>query len=235
MPIEETVYNFKLKADKLDSKAAANIQLPAIIVLLNEGMMNMLIKRYGGKNTAYRTAFEEVQKRRDEFQKLIVPDEELTASEVNKFVYTADLTTTKQRYLFLLRANMQATKGKCVNRKLKGRLTETDDLDLVEDSPLEDSSFEWGDCIYRLAEDKIRMRSDGTFLIKKATIDYLRYPKKMDMVGYEHFDGSASTNVECELPEFLIPNVVNEALVTYAAGFSGNDIQARLAKVLNDE
>lgn len=235
MQIEAMVYNFQLKADKLDSKNAANIQLPAIMVFLNEGMNALLLKRYGGRNTSYRAAFEEIQKRRDEFQRLIVPDEQLKAVEVNEEVFTSDLTKTEKKYLFLLRANFNAIKGCCDHRKMKGILVETDDLDLIEGSTLEDSSFEWGECVYRLAEDKIRARSDGSFKIAFTKIDYLRYPVPVDMVGYEHFDGSQSKNVECELPEFLHYDVVDEALFVYADGFAGADMRARLTKLLNAE
>lgn len=229
------IYKFQLKADKLDSKSAANIKIPAIIALLNEGMNSLLMKRYGGKNTAYRAAFEEIQKRRDEFQRLIIPDEILKAEMVDAETFTADLTKTKKPYLFLLRMNAVASKGKCEERKLKGILTETDDLDLVEGSTLQDSSFEWGDIIYRLAQDKIRMRSDGTFKVLRAKIDYLRYPVKIDKAGYKHFGGEQSADVQCELPEFIHDDIVDEALLVYASSFSNADIKARLMKLLNAE
>jgi hypothetical protein len=229
------VYNFQLKADKLDSKNAANLQLPAIIMFLNEGQNSLALKRYGGRNTPYRTALEENQKRKDEFQRLIVPDESLKATRVSDEIYTADLTTTKEKYLFLLRTNVNATKKGCEHRKLKGILTETDDLDLVEGSSLEDSSFEWGDCIYRLAQDKIRMRSDGTFAITFAKIDYLRYPKEMDMAGYTRFDKSPSKDIPCELPDFLHYDVVDEALFVYSDALSGVNPQAKAMKLANAE
>jgi hypothetical protein len=229
------VYNFQLKADKLDSKNAANLQLPAIIMFLNEGQNSLVLKRYGGRNTTYRAALEANQKRKDEFQRLIVPDEQLGATRITDEIYTADLLKTKEKYLFLLRANFDATKNGCANRKLKGVLTETDDLDLVEGSSLDDSSFEWGECVYRLAQDKIRMRSDGTFKITFAKIDYLRYPKQMDMVGYEHFDTKVSTDIQCELPDFLHYDIVDESLLIYANSFNSADAQAKMLKLAQAE
>ncbi len=81
--VKEMVYNFKLKVDKLDSKAAANIQLPAIIQFLNEGQLSLCKKRYGGLNSNYKAAFEEIQKRIDEFQRLLVPDVSISAKRIN--------------------------------------------------------------------------------------------------------------------------------------------------------
>lgn len=235
MSPEEMIYTFRLKADKIDSKNAANIKIAAIIYLLNEGMMSLVIKRYGGRNTTYRAALEEIQKRRDEFQRIIVPDEMLSAEKVNDEVYIADITKTKHTYMFLLRTNMYASKDACKDRKLRGLLTETDDLDLIEGSPLDDSSFEWGDCRFRIADDKLRMRSDGSFIITKARIDYLRYPKKIDIAGYKNFDGTASETAECELPKFLHSDIVDEALFVYADSFTNADMRARLLKIANNE
>lgn len=235
MQVRDLVYNFKLKADKRDSKNAANLKLPAIIFLLNEGMSSLLIKKYSGKNTPLRAAIEEIQKRRDEFQRLIVPNETLIATAGVDNWYLSDLTKTKKPYLFLLRCNMNASKGSCKNRRLKGVIAETDDLDLIEDSTMEDSSFEWGDCRYRLAEDKIQMLSDGTFKINSAKIDYLRYPKPIDVEGYKKADGTLSTDSECELPDFLHYAVIDEALVVYASSFNSADMQAKIAKLMLEE
>lgn len=229
------VYTFKLKADKLDSKSFANISIAAIIYLINEGLQSLINKRYGGLNTTYRAAFEEIQKRRDEFQTLIVPDEVLKMTKVNDEVYTADLTKTNKPYMFLLRTNFYGNKRECLNRKLKGILVQTDDLDIMEDSTLEKSSFEWGEVLYRLAENKIRGNTDSTFSLKKASIDYLRYPAKIDMEGYEHFDGTQSTTVQCELPAFAHADIVEEALFVYNSSFNNPELQARLLAMAQKE
>lgn len=235
MTTQELVYSFKLKADKLDSKSFANIKLAAIIYLLREGEQALINKRYGGLNTNYKAAFEEIQKRRDEFQRILVPDEMLKVTRVDDEVYTADLKECKREYMFLARTNAFANKGECKNRKLKGILVQTDDLDIISDSPLEKSSFEWGEVNFRLAEDKIRFMTDSTFVIKKARIDYLRYPTPIDMKGYTHFDGTPSVNQDCELPRFMHGDIVEEALLIYDSSFNNPELQARLMAMGNKE
>lgn len=235
MTVEELIYTFGLKADKLDSKSFANISIAAKIYLLNEGQQSLINKRYGGLNTTYRAAFEEIQKRRDEFQRLIVPDEVLKMTKVDDEIYTADLLKTKKPYMFLLRTNFYGNKGECLERRLKGILVQTDDLDVIIDSSLEKSSFEWGEVNFRLAEDKIRAITDLTFSLKRARIDYLRYPLNMDILGYEHFDGTASTTVQCELPVFMHGDIVEEALFIYNSSFNNPELQARLLAMGNKE
>lgn len=234
MTTEDLVYTFKLKGDKLDSKSFANVRLPAIIYLLNEGMQSLINKRYGLNNN-YRSSVEEIQKRRDEFSTLIVPDEVLRMTRVDDEIYTADLKRTKKEYMFLMRTNFFGTKGECKERKMKGILSQVDDLDILTDSSLENSSFEWGEVLYRLAENKIRALTDLTFKLSKVRIDYLRYPEAIDMVGYKRFDGSPSTTVQCEMPKFMHPDIVEEAIFIYNSSFSNPDLQSRLLAMSQKE
>ncbi len=120
-------------------------------------------------------------------------------------------------------------------RKLRGIRVQTDDMDLIENSTLDNSSFEWGECNYRIAQDKVRAVTDGTFGIKSGVIDYLRYPRMIDMKGYKHFDGSQSADVESELPYFLFPDIVDEAKFIYAGAQPEADIQKAVAKMTNNE
>jgi len=235
MTTEEKVYLFKLKADKLDSKSFANIKIPVIIYLLNEGMMSLLKKRYTGLNTNSRAAFDETQKRKDEFQRLVVPDEVLKVSKVNDETFIADLNKTKRKYMLLLRCNFLASKENCSNRRIGGSLKQIDDLDLVLNSTMDGPSFEWGETPYILAEDKVRVFTDKSFVINKAVITYLRYPVLMDMEGYRKFDGSYSKNVNCELPEFIHDDIVEEALFIYSESFNNPNMQAKILAMQNKE
>lgn len=234
MTTEELVYLFKLKADKLDSKSFANLKLPAIIYLLNEGMQSIINKRYGLNNN-YRASVEEIQKRRDEFNTLIVPDEILKMVKVDSEIFTADLKKTKKEYMFLMRTNFYGSKGECQERKMKGILAQVDDLDIMTESSLENSSFEWGEVLFRLAENKIRAITDLTFTLSKARIDYLRYPEAIDMAGYKKFNGEASTTVQCEMPKFMHPDIVEEAILVYDSSFTNPDLQARLLAMSQKE
>jgi hypothetical protein len=45
--------------------------------------------------------------------------------------------------------------------------------------------------------------TDGTFTPKKIYISYMRYPVYIDKSGYVKFDGTDSTDVDCELETYL--------------------------------
>lgn len=231
------VFNFNQKTDNLDSKSKVNLSMAARIYLLNEGQLSLIKKRYGGLNTSYRVAFEEVQKRRDEFQRILVTNERLDIKQdsVDKEIYTADITQTKKEYMFLARTNVMAAKGNCGSRRLKGILKQTDDLDIVLDSPLEQSFFEWGEVVFRMTEDKLQFITDSTFSIKNSIVDYLRYPSELSMKGYKDFNGTASTDKHCELPKFMHYDIVDEAAAIYTSSLTNPDLQAKLWKMSNDE
>jgi hypothetical protein len=42
-------------------------------------------------------------------------------------------------------------------------------------------------------------------------IEYLRYPKPVDIEGYVHFDGTPSINQDCELEGYLEDEILDRA------------------------
>lgn len=211
--IKELVYDYKKKLDKLDSQDYPDIPLPVIIRDLNEAQMKIVLTRYS-PNNLYRQGFEGSQKRIDELSVLVVPDENLnTVVKINDNIYSFDLDNTEENYLFLLRANFLVTTGNCTDILLDGINSKTDNLNTILSSPFEQPSIPWRETPYRIADNKIRVYSDGDFKVTKAIIDYLRYPVKVDIIGYTDFDGSSSTNINSELPYFLKDDIVDAAVL----------------------
>lgn len=210
--IQELVYDYKRKADKLDSKDNQDIPLPQIIRDLNEAQLKILMTRYA-PNNLYKTGFEGSQKRIDELSVLVVPDEKLTLKKKEENIFVTDLTKTKENYLFLLRASFVAKNSSCSDLLLNGIQTKTDNLNNVLSSPFDSPSLEWRETPYRIAQNSLRVYSDGSFDVTHAIIDYLRYPRKMDITGYTHFEGNASSDVHCELPDFLQNDIVDTAVM----------------------
>jgi len=192
--------------------------------------MNQLLKTRYGSNNAYQASFESIQKRIDEWQRLVIPHEMISMSSVsgtNRF--ELDITDTKQKYLFLLRASFVASKKDCQDVPIYNTyIVQTDDLNFNLDDPDFVSNFEWREINYRLASDKIIAYTDRTFSITKADIDYLRYPKLIDIAGYTHFDGSASADVDCELPDFLHEEIATEGIALFKLALGSPDAQTAL-------
>lgn len=234
MTIQELVYDYKRKLDKLDSQDYPDIPLPVIIRDLNEAQQKIVLTRYS-PNNLYRQGFEGSQKRIDELSYLVVPDEQLSgAIKVADNIYSFNLENTQKDYLFLLRANFLVSTATCTDILLDGISSKTDNLNTILSSPFEKPSLSWRETPYRIADNKLRVYSDGEFKVTKAIIDYLRYPRKMDIVGYIDFDGTNSTNVECELPEFLQNDIV-DAAVTLARLNLKDDVTAQQYRKTTEE
>lgn len=224
------VYQFKLEANRIDSKSSQGLKIPQIISFLNRGMNQLLKTRYGSNNI-YGATLESIQKRIDEWQRLIIPHETVKLSaESGTNRYQASIKDFKEKYLFLLRCSFVASKKDCTDQLVYNTfLTQSDDLNFNLDDPDFVSNFEWREINYRLASDKLIAYSDSTFSIDSADIDYLRYPKLIDLEGYKDFDGNPSSTVECELPDFLHDEIVNEATLLFKLRLGSPDAEGSVA------
>lgn len=227
MTVQEMIYQFKLQAQRVDTKTSAGLAIAQIIIYLNMGMEQLLKRRYSTNNN-YQASLEAIQKRIDEWQRLIVPHEDLPLSLFKDYdnVYFANLKDTKQRYLFLLRTHFEGSKDKCNKQRINTFFSASDDLNVDLDNPDAKPNFDWRETLHRLAEDKILAYSDGTFSLDIANIDYLRYPKPIDAKGFKHFDGTDSVDQECELPAFLHSEIINEAILCFNLGQNQPGTQA---------
>jgi len=228
MDIRAMVYQFRLQAQRVDTKSTTGIPLPQIIIYLNDGMMSLLLQRYG-PNNAYRATLESIQKRIDEWQRLVIPHELIHSTADGPEIYRFDLTATAQKYLFLLRCSFLGSNGKCGNQKFISHYSQSDDLDINLDNPNSNPNFEWRETLHRIAQDKIIAYTDGTFSLDKADIDYLRYPKALDIAGYTHFDNTPSVDSDCELPVFLHRDIVTEAVVLFELSFKQPGVESTAA------
>lgn len=234
MTAQEMAYQFKLRANRIDSKTAPDLSLPQIVAFLNLGMLQLLKKRYG-LNNSYRETLESIQKRIDEWQLLIVPHELLPLSAEDDGRFAADLTKTEKPYLFLLRASFHGENAQCSKCKFNTQYVQRDDLNVKLDNPNERPNFEWRRVLHSIAQNKLLAYTDNTFTLTRAEVDYLRYPVKIDLEGYEHFDESASTNVDCELPIFLHDDIVDEAVARFKGSLNHPDAQAAVQMAAGNE
>lgn len=232
MTIQELVYDFQNKGDKLDAQFFKNIRLPQIIRCLNEAQLTVVMRKYGIQNPLQR-GFQAIQKRTDELQILEVYGKELKAKKEKEGLYTTSILDA-EKYFLLTRLQVEAKK-ECCSATLNGASVQTDDINVVLMDETTKPNFEWRRCPYRIASNKILAYSDG-FEIEKIVIDYLRYPIQMDIAGYEHFSGATSSNINCELPEFVQGKIVDEAVKNckyYLGDLQG--AQAMEQKIINND
>jgi hypothetical protein len=223
--VEELVYEFKLALNKVNRQDNVNVPIEDIVVYLNKAQMSW-VKTKINPNNIYKSGFEAIRKRIDDVQILKVNDVELKPVKTNDLLhkgYSCSLSDAKN-YMFYISSYTVATKNNCevilTNDLVKSGDLTTRYLD-VNYSP----SFEWRTTLATLGNDALTVYTDDSFQIDKVFVNYLRYPQKIDIQGYTKFDGTSSTNSDCELPEYAKDGIVDLA-VKFAAQASDNQPQS---------
>lgn len=206
--IDELIYKFKLKYDKLDTQQKRNLSIPKIILYLNEGILKRILEKYGIKEGG----FETTQKRIQDLQKLVIQDESLPVTQVDSYTYKGNLLTTTQPFLFAVRSRTIASKGNCKKVTLYNIDVTHNDFNYVISDPDQNPNFEWRETIVTYSQDKMFVYSDGIFTVDEIRLDYMRYPTKVDKAGYTHFNGTPSSDVNFELNDYLADECVDLAV-----------------------
>jgi hypothetical protein len=231
MIVQEMALRFKEEIKRLDSTDAIDLEIPQIVSYLNRGMNSLLKNRYspsGLPANKYRAALEAVQKRIDEWRRLIVAHEEIECKTTDNLptLYTIDLMKCAEKYMFLLRISFKGDCEDCQNQWIRSYPATSDSIDVDLDNPDASPRFDWRETLHRFAGDNILAYTDGTFSLRKANLDYLRYPRPIDIVGYTHADGSKSADSDCELPDFLHDEIISQAVLLYKITLNHPDAPA---------
>lgn len=206
------VYKYQLELDKLDSQDYRDLPLPTKLQLLNKGIL-IYVKEVYGLDNKYNLGFEGNEKRIDDLQVLVEKQEGdisyvSNSSEDNSF-YADFSSLVPNKYLHLIRSFSYADKGSCTDRVLYDQLSTHDELNEVLPDPNSNGSFEWQELPIILSNNKIFAYSDGTFTPKRLHMEYLKYPTKIDIIGYTHINGDASTNKDSELQDYVLEDIIS--------------------------
>lgn len=207
IPTVRLLYKLDQRLNKLSSNQHQRIPVENKILALNEAQIR-LIKRKIDPNNTLGIGFDGNKKRYEDLENLVEPAHEhevslkLTDKQLNQ--WSADLSTITD-YMFYVDAYLLADKGDCKDRVIvvNTDLAKHADVTTLMSNNNYKPSFEYQETFCTKTAGKLEVYTDGTFTPTKAFVSYIRYPKKIDIEGYEDFDGTASTNSDCELKEFL--------------------------------
>ena len=227
--VHDLVYEFKLMLNKVNRQDNVDVPIEDILVYLNRAQLAW-IKTKINPNNIYKAGYDSIRKRIDDLQRLKVDNLALTPVKTNDLLYLGfdcSIDSLKD-YMFYLSSYAVAKKKKC---------EETITIDLVKHGDLStryldanfSPSFEWRTTLATLGDNKLTVYSGENFSIQKVFLTYLRYPKVIDMEGYTKLDGTNSVDVDCELPEYAKPDIVDLA-VKFAAQSNDNQAQAVYAE-----
>jgi hypothetical protein len=215
IPVDSLLYKIDQKLNKLSSNEHQQISIEDKILALNEAQIKLIKQKLDGQNTVSGLGLDAFKKRYEDLEKLIESYEdhklelELTNKELNK--WTSSLDCLSPAYMFYVDSYILATKGRCKDRRLKVNpdLVRHGDIQILLDNDHTKPSFEYQETFNIISSDEISIFTDGTFTPSNLYLSYIRYPKYIDKEGYVKFDGSDSTNVDCELKNYLEDELVD--------------------------
>lgn len=214
--VDSLLYKIDQKLNKLSSNVHQGIHLEDKILALNEAQISLIkTKMGGGLAVPNRLGMDAMKKRYEDIQSLIVDftenslSLELTNPALNQ--WDADLSELEPKYMFYADSYFLANKGKCKNHIIwiNKDLLKHGDVQFLLNNEHYRPSFEYQETFNSISSGTISVFTDGTFTPTKLFVMYIRYPQYIDKMGYIKFDGTASVNNNCELPDYLEDELVD--------------------------
>jgi len=222
IPVIDLLYEIDLKLNKVATNEHQMIPLEDKIIALNEAQIQ-LIKQKISENNIYKLGLDSFKKRYDDLQFLITKDTiPLSSTSEVKNQFSGDISKMNPKYMFYVDGFIFADRDKCKNRLLHTILIHHADVWIYLNNSLTKPSFEYQETLCTISNDKFEVYSDSTFTPVSAELLYIRYPVRIDEIGYENFDGSLSVHRDCELPLHLKDELVDLAVQELAMSTENN-------------
>lgn len=228
--IEEMVYEFDIRADRLASKTAVGLPLPTKIAILNAAQLKVIGNLVAPPENTGQPGFQQGRKRTDQLQRIELTDVPLKPQlfSVEEQLFEAPLSDLEVPHYLITRQYAYGETKQCGKFRLNLIDAQSDDIELLKRNSNSRPSLHFRRAISRTANDKIYLYADR-FKITRLAIDYVRYPLKMSMAGYENFDGSPSVDVHCELPLKVQDMIIDEAVIGAKTYPGDPGVQAAMA------
>lgn len=234
MSIQNMHYDFKKKLNKLDSQKYKNLKIQEIDWALNEAY-GIFVKTTAQPRIANQLGFESNSRTINDIRVLVNESKPADAIVFDERSYRVELP---EDYWFLVSSFALGNKGNCQDRL---ETNEVQHDDRHEESPYNQSSFEWRETNFRFYSGGLRFFTDETFTINKVYLDYIRTLKYMHFASgvqggtYKLPDGTILTGTQdCELPKELHAEIVDIAVLIATGELQMPDYQVKMAKVNNN-
>jgi len=207
--VDSLLYKIDQKLNKLSTNEHQQIQLEDKILALNEAQIKLIKQKMDGTPTASGLGMDSFKKRYEDLQNLVELYENhpllLTLNNPELHKWTTSIATLSPAYMFYVDSYLLADKGRCKNRRIwiNRDLAGHGDLQFLLNNDHYKPSFEYQETFNFISSNEIAIFTDGTFIPTALYLSYVRYPVYIDKVGYVKFDGTPSTNQDCELKNYL--------------------------------
>jgi hypothetical protein len=213
--VDSLLYKIDQKLNKLSTNEHQQINLEDKILVLNESQIKLIKQKVDGFSVVSGMGLDSFKKRYEDLQRLVVHynhqplNLEIKNPKINQWYTKLDQLFPK--YMFYIDSYMLADKDKCKDRVIwiNKDLSKHGDTSILLNNDNYKPSFEYQETFNYVSSDEISVFTDGTFTPKQIYISYMRYPEYIDKAGYVKFDGTDSTDVNCELEEYLEDELVD--------------------------
>jgi hypothetical protein len=207
--VDSLLYKIDQRLNKLSTNEHQQIALEDKILALNEAQIKLIKQKVDGFSTVSGMGLDSFKKRYEDLQSLVVAYNDgelpLTLENAKLNQWKANVHALTPAYMFYIDSYILANKGRCLDRIIwiNRDLTKHGDLQYCLNNVHYKPSFEYQETFNYISSDEISIFTDGTFTPTKIFVSYMRYPVYIDKAGYIKFDGTASTNQNCELETYL--------------------------------
>jgi hypothetical protein len=242
IPVDSLLYKIDQKLNKLSTNEHQQIQLEDKILALNEAQLKLIKQKVDGISTVSGQGFDAFKKRYEDLQSLVenyidhplVPV--INDTQLNQWI--VNIHSLTPQYMFYVDSYILADKGRCKDKIIwiNQDLAKHGDLSLLLKNDHYKPSFEYQETFNIISSDEMSIFTDGTFTPTKVYIMYLRYPLYIDKEGYVKFDGTDSTDVNCELESYLEDELLDltvQALAMYTENISA--VQSAQLRIQTNE
>lgn len=227
MTIKDMHYDFKKKLNKVDSQQNKNLLIPEIDWALNEAV-ELFVKIIAQPRMKSYFGFELNQRSIDDVKTLVINDQCLNV--------VSNIVTLPINYWHYIKGDVTMSKGQCQNVKGKFFLRQHDDD--FENSPFDNSSFEWRNVNGLFFNGGIKLFDDGTFTNNKLCISYIRkHPYIHNAQDYRAGTYNLPSGIvltgtsDCILPEHTHREIVDIAVAITTGEIQAADYQTKLQKL----
>lgn len=209
MIVQDIILKIEQRLNKKSTHDYDNVPIFEQIEAYNKGTLNVILRLYG-LNNIYKTGVESTRKRIEDLKFLINKDPlKLKVIKKDGYYLTENMP---DNYLLYVRSFSTAKSKSCPYKKINNYLGEESNINTLLGNENTNPNFEWGETIVTLADHAIKIYTEDKFDIINVYLTYIRYPRKIDIEGYIKADGSNSTNIDPDLPDYIVEMCIDEAV-----------------------
>ena len=228
MTIEDMHLDFLRKLNKVTSNQNRSFLIPETDLILNEAQ-TLYVKRIAEPRMINPiTGFERSQRNRDDIRTLVIGNYSCNITD--------NIVEIPEDYMFYVKAKVIMSNEHC--SKVKGNFFLHQHDDMFEDSPFNNSSFEWREVTGTFIKEGIELYPEG-FTVDEFLLTYIKKPVYMHYAdgfrngSYYLPDGVTllSGKQDCELPEHTHSEIVDLAVLLTVGDIASPEFQLKMAKL----